>query len=180
MEQATLEGVGRRLENAVATLEKLEMSLEPSLPPDFANDDVEFVGIYYHHIWQVTLGLLAVEAITGEQRAAFRKIFGEDVDVAQMRRLRASAEFQSAIAAFTDFIQWIIVFEGSLVAFDSRASRMQGMSLELVSVFEDLITELFLVDADDISWRTHRFAKAIQALRSVLATRWGTTRPFAH
>lgn len=178
MEKLLLVGVGRRLDDVVETLEALEHDLEPNMAPEFGHADVEFVGIYYHHLWQVTLGLFAFERITGEQRAAFRSIFGEDVDVSEMRRLRQSGEYDLAIAAFTDFIRWIIIFEGSVSALDSRASRIQGVSLELVAVFEAVIAELFLVEPDNISWRTYRYVRALVELRGVLDSRWGTSRPF--
>lgn len=173
MERQPLEGVGQRLEGAIETLETLERSLEPSVPVKVGRADVEFVGIYFHHLWQVTTGVLAVEQVRPEQRASFRTIFGEHIDLGELRRLRSSGDFELAVAAFVDFIRWIIIFEGSLVANDTQASRVQGMSLELVDVFEDLVRTLFLDASDDISWRTHRFATALEALRGVLAMRWG-------
>jgi hypothetical protein len=178
MDQLPIEGVGKRLDNAIETLERLEESLQPAGLAEFEHIDVEFVGIYFHHLWQVTLGLLAVERITPAQRDAFRTIFGENIDVGEMRRLRSRGEFDLALTAFVDFIRWIIIFEGSLIAFDAQASRLQGMSLELVAVFKSVVSELFLVETDDISWRTHRFAAALEVLDEVLSTRWGDMRPF--
>ena len=174
MERRPLEGVGQRLDGAIETLETLERSLEPAVPLKVGRADVEFVGIYFHHLWQVTTGLLAVEAVEPDQRAAFRSIFGERIEVDELRRLRSSGEFELAVASFVDFIRWIIIFEGSLVAVDTEASRLQGMSLELVDVFDDLVRTLFLDASDDISWRTHRFATALESLRDVLSSRWGS------